>query len=132
MSAINYVVNKLKDGVLTFINAIINANRDLPYHDFLHVDETTVPLTYVVGASQVKGRGSQRKHFTSKSTLIYCTEDTTIRFNDTNNTAITILASTWYEFKSNVWQVFCTAITQGQDLYIYFEGTLPQEARGPE
>ena len=132
MSALNYVVTKLQTGILTFINAVVNANRDLPYHDYHHVDETTTDLSYIVGENQVTGRGGQKKLFVSKSTLIYCTEATTVRFNDVNNVAIAILANVWYEFKSNIYQVFHAAITQGYDLYLYFEGTLPQEARTPE
>jgi hypothetical protein len=129
---LNYLVEKLKSGVLTFVNATINANRDMPYHDYQHVDEQTSGLSYIVGDNQIKSVGDQRKRFVSKSTLILCTEDTTLRFNSPNNVGITILASTWYEFKSNIYVVFLTAITDGKDLYLYFEGTLPQEARSPE
>jgi hypothetical protein len=104
----------------------------MPYHDYHHVDEQTTGLSYVVGDNQIKGTGDQRKRFVSKSTLIFCTENTHIHFNSPNNVAVTILASTWYEFKSNIYAVFLTAITDGKDLYLYFEGTLPQEARSPE
>ena len=131
-----YMLNKLaallETRLIKFLNFVVNSNNDLPYHDYHHVDETTIPLSYAVGTNQVNTRGDQKKLFVSKQTLVYCTENTTIRFNNTNNVAITILANTWYTFYCNIWQVFFTAITQDKDLYIYFEGTLPEEARTPE
>lgn len=131
MSMFNYMVEKLRNGVLTFINAIINANRDLPFHDYYHGDENSADLSYIVGDNSLGANGDQKKRFTSKSTLVMCTENTTIRFNSQNNVAITILADTYYEFKSNIYALYHAAITQGEDFYAWFEGTMTNEARPP-
>lgn len=132
MSLLNYIVEKLKSGVITFINAVILANRDLPYHDYWDNDGWADTGSYVVGMNNLNAHGSQRKLFTSKSTLIFCTEDAVVWFNHSNNVNILILANTWYEFKSNIYQVFWNAITQGKYLYLYFEGVLPNESRSAE
>jgi hypothetical protein len=50
-----------------------------------------------------------------------------------NNVPIAILNSVWYEFKSNIFQVF--ANDSGEDvgyLKLYFEGVMSDEARRPE
>ncbi len=132
MSYVNNIIKCIENGIHKFVSVIINANRDFPYHDYYHADETATVRSYVVGHNQVIGHGDQRKLFVSKSTLIYCTENTTIQFNSTNNVVVTILASTWYEFKSNISSIYHAAITQDKDLYVYFEGVLPNEARSPE
>lgn len=132
MSVLNYIVDKLKTGIITFINAVILANRDYPYFDYHHVDENTVRNYYTVGHNQRAAGSVQTKLFVSKSTLIYCTEATNVRFNDVRMPAVAILALTWYEFKHNIYQVFYDDISAGHDLYLYFEGVLPQEARPSE
>jgi hypothetical protein len=88
----------------------------------------------MVGANQLHGHGDQRKPFVSKSTLIFATEDMIVRFNSTNNVAVLILADTWYEFKSNIYQVFFTPNAQPTtwDIYFYFEGVLSNEQRSPQ
>lgn len=132
MSMFNYIVEKLKSGVLTFINATINANRDMPFHDYYHGDETTTTNQYIVGTNQIKSVGDQKKRFTSKSTLIFCTENTTVQFNSLNNVTITILADTYYEFMCNIYAIYYAPITQAEDLYIWFDGTMSKEARSAE
>jgi hypothetical protein len=128
------MVEKLKTGVITFINAVTLANRDYPYHDYTSYNEQSTDTKYMVGANQLHGHGDQRKPFVSKSTLIFATDDFYVYFNNQNNVAVTILADTWYEFKSNIYQVFWLHI--GEDdtysLYLYFEGVLPNEQRSPE
>lgn len=103
------------------------ANWDLPYHDYYHADENTTGLNYVVGTNNLGQGKDQKKIFVSKSTLIICTEDTTIHFNNSNNVAITILANILYTFVSNIYSISHTAISEGKDLYVYFEGVLPQD-----
>lgn len=133
MSFIQRMFARLESGLITFINAVTLANREYPYHDYHVFDENSTIDTYVVGQNQIDAHGNQSKRFVSKSTLIHSTVDTHVHFNDSKNVAVTILASTWYEFKSNIWQVF-TDIPSDEDVYIkfYFEGVLPNEARSPE
>jgi hypothetical protein len=126
------MIAKLESGLITFINAVTLANRDLPYHDMTYASSGTTDDHYVVGQNNIDAHGNQSKRFVSKSTLVYSTADTTIRFNDSKNTVIVILGGVWYEFKSNIWQVFY-AIPTGEDMLLfYFEGVLPDEARSPE
>jgi hypothetical protein len=131
---LNYLVTKLESGLITFINAVTLANRDYPYHDYKHVDEDCTDTKYMVGANQLHGHGDQRKPFVSKSTLIFATENVTVYLNSINNVAIDILADTWYEFKSNIYQVFWIYSGQAEtwDIYFYFEGVLSNEQRGAE
>jgi hypothetical protein len=103
------------------------ANIDLPFHDFHHVDETTATNSYTVGHNNLGQGKDQKKLFVSKCTLIYCTEDTHIHFNNAMNVAVTSLANTWYTFYCNIYAVYTTAITQGKDLYLYFEGVLSKD-----
>lgn len=126
------LLGKVKVGVWQFWRLVGSMNREYPYHDCAHFDEADTVLFYFVGHNQANTRGNQKKLFVSKSTLILCTEATTVRFNNANNMAVPILANTWYEFKSNIHTVHTVAITQGEDLYLYFEGVLPEEARSPE
>jgi hypothetical protein len=132
MSVLNYIVDKLKSGIITFINAVILANRDYPYHDTLVVTDADPPSGYAVGKNQVDARGSQSKLFVSKSTLIMSTEDATIQFNDANNVLVPLVAGVWYEFKSNIFQVFYGTPSTDKGIYFYFEGVLPDEQRGAE
>jgi len=103
------------------------ANWDLPYHDYHHADEDSTDRSYRVGENNIGQGRDQKKLFVSKCTLIYCTEDTTIHFNNANNVAVTILANTWYTFYFNVYSLTHAAITEGKDLYVYTEGVLPEE-----
>jgi hypothetical protein len=132
MSMLNYIITKLESGLITFINAVTLANRDYPYHDYHYINEECTDAKYSVGHNQVHGHGDQRKLFVSKSTLIYSTVDIVVYFNNKNNVAIDILASTWYEFKSNIYQVFWDIPQDEFELYLYFEGVLPSEQRGAE
>lgn len=133
MSALNYIVTKLKSGVLTFINAIILANREYPYHDHVIYEAGVEPISYVVGSANVSANGSQRKLFVSKSTLIYCNKDITVRFNDANNVLVTIPAAvTPIEFHSNIYNIIIVSIGVQGTLHIWCEGVLPDEARSSE
>jgi hypothetical protein len=132
MSVVQRILAKIESGLITFINMVTLANRDYPYHDYIAFTPQSTKFAYVVGQNQTVGHGDQRKLFVSKSTLIYSTEDQTIHLNNMNNVAIVILASTWYEFKSNIYQVFVTTPAASQYIKFYFEGVLPQEARNPE
>lgn len=132
MSFVQRMLAKLESGLITFINMVTLANRDLPYHDFFHWEETASDSSYVVGQNQIDAHGTQSKRFVSKSTLIFSTERTNVRFNDSKNNAIIIEANTWYEFKTNIWQVFVVALSDDQEMFFIFEGVLPNEARSPE
>ena len=132
MEYLKRVSDAVRAGLITFVNIVTLANRDYPYHDFHHVDEESTSSGYVVGSNNIAAHGSQRKLFVSKSTLIMATENSTIVFNHDSNVVITLLADTWYEFKSNIYHVFCACASQEFDIYLYFEGVLPQEQRGPE
>jgi hypothetical protein len=116
-----------------FIPETRNMNRDYPFYDCKVEEITTAVSSYAVGHNQVNAHGDQRKKFVSKSTLVYCTEDAYLIFNNSKNVANYILANTWYEFKSNVYEVFyCTVQAQSAVIKLYFEGTMPAEARSPE
>jgi hypothetical protein len=133
--SLEYIVARIKAGLWTFSRLVFNANRDLPFHDYhlFTLGATGGWLAYAVGADNITDRGSQKKLFTSKSTLIYSTLNIDIKFNSMNNVPIAILNSVWYEFKSNIFQVF--ANDSGEDvgyLKLYFEGVMSDEARRPE
>lgn len=132
MSYLNNVLELIAAGYSKFISLIVRSNRELNYHDHHHADETSTANAYVVGTNNVNAHGNQSKRFVSKSTLIYSTFATTVRFNDVRNQANAILANTYYEFKSNIWQVFFSIPEQEGDIYFWFEGVLPEEARSPE
>jgi len=129
---LDVIASRIKAGLWTFSKLVFNSNNDLPYHDYYGATEQTTETSYVVGTNNKDARGTQSKLFVSKSTLIYATEDQTIRFNNRNNTPITILANTWYTFVSNIYQVFFVVPSADKKLYLYFEGVLPEEARTPE
>ena len=115
-----------------FTGETSNVNRDMPCHDYHLVNAQSTDTCYIVGDNQVAAHGDQRKRFVSKSTLIFSTADCTVKFNNSNNVAVAILADTWYEFKSNIYQVYYS-IPEGENfLKLYFEGCLPQESRSPE
>lgn len=107
-------------------------NHDYPYNDFAHFDETSTKLSYIVGENNIGQGKDQKKYFVSKSTLIYCTEETHVHFNNVNNVAITILANTLFTFWCDIKAIYVTAISQDKDLYIWTEGVLPQEVRDAE
>lgn len=129
MSLLNYIVTRLKSGIVTFVNATINANRDYPLHDYHKFTDGDEPTAYQVGKDNMKSGGDQKKLFTSKSTLLFATAACAIRLNNANNVAQNILANTWYEFYQNIHTLIVDTIATGGILYAYFEGTLPEEAR---
>ncbi|TKJ36871.1 hypothetical protein CEE36_11330 [candidate division TA06 bacterium B3_TA06] len=132
MSVLDYIVGRMKRGVITFIGMVSLAHRDWPYHDH-HSDTTTVVYQpYVVGENNIPGDGDQFKRFVAKSTLIFCTTNTRVIFNNSNNVFQTLLANTWYEFMTNIHQMFYRYSTEAGSILIYVEGVLPQEARRPE
>jgi hypothetical protein len=96
------------------------------------VDPSEELHSYTVGHNQIEGTGDQKKLFVSKSTLIYSTEDTFVVFNSRNNAKHTVLANTYYEFKSNIFVVFHPPATSGNGIYFWFEGVMYNEARRPE
>jgi len=132
MSVLNYIVEKLKSGIITFINAVTLANRDYPYEDRAEISFTDVVSHYVVGTNNLNAHGSQRKLFVSKSTLLYATQDCYVRFNHSVNVQNRILKDTWYTFESNISEIFVVRVTTSGTLYAYFEGVLPQEQRSAE
>ena len=121
----------LDANVWRFFRAVFNTNRDYPYRDYLKATSSGPISGYAVGTNNINKHGNQSKLFVSKSTLIYASAACTVVFNDSKNVVIDILPLVWYEFKSNIWMIFWDLGTDGADLYLYFEGVLPDEARVP-
>jgi len=129
MSVLNYIVTKLQSGIITFINAVTLANRDYPYHDF-HTDTMKVTQEHFRVGENNRGRdGSQTKLFTSKSTLIIATTNAYVTFNSSNNVEDLLLANNFYEFKSNIRNIFYRYATEEGTIYIHVDGVLGDEAR---
>lgn len=92
-------------------------------------------IPYAVGTNQLTGKGDQHKFFVSKSTLFFSPIDVDIKLNSLNNVTVTLLANTWYEFKSNIHTVY--VYDDGTDtgenwIKMYFEGVMYDEGRRPE
>lgn len=132
MSILNYIVSKLKTGIITFLNIVTLANRDYPYHDFHSATTTSTYKPYYVGEKNLDASGDQHKLFISKSLLIMATTDTRVKFNHSDNVFLALLANNWYEFKSNIVSVFYRYATEAGTIYIYPEGVLPNEQRDAE
>lgn len=105
----------------------MRANHDFPYHDHVVFEDTDEPTLYQVGQRNIDAHGSQRKHFVSKSTLIYSDVACTVRFNNANNVADTILPNVLFTFFCNISAVIVDAIGAGGTLYMYFDGVLPSD-----
>ena len=58
MSALNYLVDKLKSGLITFINMVTLSHRDFPYHDYATYLAENAPVTYTVGQNN-KAEGAE-------------------------------------------------------------------------
>lgn len=132
VDVLDYLIERLKRGVITFIHAVILANWELPFHDFMTATTTANKKTYVVGTNNLLGRGDQHKRFVSKLTPIFCTTNTYVIFNSTENVPHLLLANTWYNFKINVWQITYYYVQAEGTIYAHFGGVLPNEARGGE
>lgn len=125
-------MSKLERGIITFINAVFLANKDYPYEDY-HEDTTLGTYQrYSVGDNNKLGKGTQHKLFVAKSTLILCTEDVYIKFNNANNVVNTLLADTFYEFDHNIYAIYYADVDVAGTIYIWVEGVHPQEGRSPE
>ena len=132
MNVLQYIEGRLKRGLIAFIGLVTLAHRDWPYHDH-HSDTTALTYgRYVVGENNIPGDGDQFKRFVAKSTLIFCSTNTRVIFNNSNNVFQTLLANTWYEFMTNIHQIFYRYSTEAGSILIYVEGVLPNEARRPE
>jgi hypothetical protein len=132
MPILDDIIHKIEKGINQFIAVCINANRDLPFNDYNTAD-LTVSGSYVVGQNNIKDVGDQKKFFVSKSTLLYSTVDTSVRFNSQNNVLNVILANTYYEFKHNIHAVFYYDDGDQEDvLKMWFEGVMYNEARRPQ
>jgi hypothetical protein len=126
---------KIKIGVWQFWRLVTNANRDLPFYDYTYYLIAGLPYFYPVGMNQIEAHGDQKKYFVSKSTLVYATVNTVVKFNSNLNVAVDILAGVWYEFKFNIYAVYVTDSDQaGEDdkIRFYFDGVMVDEARRPE
>lgn len=132
MSTLLDAISKVRVGIWQFVRLVLSANREYPYHDYHRATEQTVNPFYIVGSNQIDAHGAQHKLFVSKSTLVYSTADTHVHFNDSRNVAVGILALTWYEFKHNIAAVYFPIPDTDEELRLYFEGVLPEEARSPE
>lgn len=132
MSYVNNLIKYIEAGILKFVSLCFNANRDLPFHDYKTATLTATYKRYNVGENNQLGKGTQHKLFESKSTLILSTVNADIKLNSTENVEIDILANTYYEFKSNIHAIFYKYSASEGTIYIWTEGTLPQEARRPE
>lgn len=129
MSFTQRLIKCLEAGLFQPIRVILGANKSYPYHDFVTFDDTDEPCSYRVGRNQLNLRGDQQKLFVSKETGVISDVECTIRFNDANNTPITIRANTPMVFESNISMVYVTAIGAGGYIDFHFEGVLPQETR---
>jgi len=109
------------------------ANHDFPYHDQATFLIGDIGSSYVVGTNNVDAKGSQRKHFVSKSTLFYCTAAAQVRFNHSDNVVIDIPANVLMTFLSNIREIIIVTVADQVTLYAWFEGALPdQDIRWPE
>lgn len=146
MSFVQRLINALDARVWQFIRAIISANHDYPYHDYIQIDNESeseeLDSVYIVGTSNVNRRGDQKKRFISKQMWIAVTnEDDEIHLNHKDNVTIypyltaqhSNLGSgiNWMRINTNVSDVYYTIQPQSSIL-IYCEGVLPQEARDAE
>lgn len=132
MNVLEYLVGRLKRGLITFIGMVTLAHHDFPYHDFETTTTTAAYQIYRVGVNNKSASGDQHKFFVAKSTLIFCTTNSYVIFNHDNNVVQTILANTWYEFMTNIYQIQHAWVQAEGTIYIYTEGVLPHEARRPE
>jgi len=107
-------------------------NYDFPYHDYKHFSDGDEPTAYQVGEDNRTGRGTQHKHFVSKSTLLIATGLTTVRFNSAENVTIVLIANIPYTFYTNIHEIHVVTIAVDGELYAYFEGVLPEDAGRPE
>lgn len=129
MSVLSYIVDKLKTGLITFINAVTLANVDYPYADYQRISTTAIWKSYVVGTNAINSEGGARKLFVSKDTCFFATQDCYIRLNDSRAQNILIPANRPMIFLSNIFQVFVTRVTADGTIDMWFEGVLPEEAR---
>jgi len=129
MSIFNYFVDKLRSGIITFVNMVTLANRDYPYHDYETATMKATKQSYRVGENNRTGEGTQGKLFVSKSTLIYATQNAYININSSENVDQLILANNFYEFDSNIVSVDYRYVTIEGIIYIWVEGVLSSESR---
>lgn len=132
MSLAGRIVQIINAGLIRFISILTLTNRDYPYHDYYSLEDGSEPDTYIVGKTQKDNKGDQHKLFTSKSTLLIATTETTIKLNHSENVTQTLLANVPYFFETNIRSLYVITIGAGGVLYAYFEGVLPNEARRPE
>lgn len=131
MSKLAEIKDLIERGINQFIAICTNANRDLPFHDYYDTDGYADTGHYVVGANQNIRDGDQKKFFVSKSTLLRSTTDTTIRFNNQNNIPVYLAANTYFEFKSNIHELFWDITQREGDIFMWFEGVMYNEGRRP-
>jgi len=132
MTLAEYLLSKIKKGIISFVHLVSLANKDYPYFDYKTYADTEEPEMYNVGKDSITGESTQHKLFVSKSTLIIADVDCTIQFNNTNNVVVDIIADILFTFKHNIHAVNVLTIGAGGNIYMYFEGVLPNEARNPE
>lgn len=146
MTWVQTILAALEARLWKFVRAIISANHDYPYHDFIFIDnsesEEDLAGIYVVGTSNINAHGDQTKRFVSKHTNIWSDFiDNTVKFNDSRNVDVylpiravdTVETMAIYEkeFHTNISSVHYNVVA-GQRLWMYFEGVLPEEARDAE
>jgi len=132
MSVLDYIVARLKRGIITFIGMVTLSHRDWPYHDYETATTTATYTSYRVGENNKSASGDQHKFFTAKSTLILCTTNVYVILNHDNNVVQEIPANTWFEFESNVFFIQYAYVDEAGTIRIYTEGVAPNEARRPE
>lgn len=128
----DYIRGRIDRGVIAFINMVTLSHHDYPFHDYETGTTAVSHKSYVVGDNNLAG--DQKKRFVSKDTLIMCTEDCHVHFNDSENVEIDLLAGVWYTFLVNIFMIWYSrdiGVDSGT-ICIYTEGVLPQEARRPE
>jgi len=129
MSMLNKIASMIQTGVIQFINLVGLTNQDYPLHDYAEFVIDTTPVAYVVGTNNRASGGDQKKLFTSKRTLIYSNSDAMVRFNNANNVGIYIMGNIWFEFYQNIHTLIVPVLAEAQTLYVWFEGTKPEECR---
>jgi len=142
LSTLFELIGKVKTNVWQFWRAVFSANHDYPYHDyvsFTNEGQDPVDYIYVVGQNMVDAHGTQRKLFTAKRTLIWSVVPITIRLNSASNVPIRlklhqlVLEDMIYqmELHTNISMIIFT-LDPGGEVFAYFEGVFPDEARNPE
>lgn len=107
----------------------VMANHDYPFFDGAELTTQVGQKVYNVGQNQVNAGAGQKKLFVSKDTYIYCTTDTYVCFNYSENDEVLFYANRAYTILANVWAVFYRYSSESGTLELKFDGVLSRDAR---